>query len=254
MDELASGQQVSDSLFPGLPSAHMGRTVSIAFMLRDRPVRFTRDLMRRMTIGAVAILALSWAMSASAEGEYFKDRGLYMSLLLTGSEPDGPKPTSDTDLSGFSGLGLAGSIGYRWLPLRVELEYGSNTTAWIGGTEDEIAVQALTLNAIMEFQLLDWLGIYFGAGLGRANVTANFSTCLQPSGCLTPIVANTSGSASAQQLQLGVTFGSPKEWQMLLGFRRFTTGSLGLTYNQGQPFAVDNADANMSFVGVRANF
>jgi opacity protein-like surface antigen len=254
MDELASGQQGSDSLFAGLSSAHRGRTVSITTMRQDNSVRFTRELMRRVTIGTVTILALSWAMSASAQGEYFKDRGLYMSLLVTGSEPSGPKPTSSTDLSGFTGLGLAGSIGYRWLPLRVELEYQGNTSGWIGGTEDYIAVRALTLNAIVEFQLLDWLGIYFGAGLGRANVTANFSTCLQPSGCLTPIVADTSGSASAQQLQLGVLFGSPKEWQILIGFRRFTTGSLGLTYNQGQPFAVDNADANMSFVGLRANF
>jgi opacity protein-like surface antigen len=254
MDKFATGQQGSDSLFTRLSSAHRGRTVSIASLRQANSVRFTRELMRRVTIGAVTVLALSWVMSASAQGEYFKDRGLYMSLLLTGSEPSGPKPTSSTDLGGFTGLGLAGSIGYRWLPLRVELEYQGNTSGWIGGTEDYIAVRALTLNAIVEFQLLDWLGVYFGAGLGRANVTANFSTCLQPSGCPTPIVADTSGSASAQQLQLGVTLGSPKEWQWLLGFRRFTTGSLGLTYNQGQPFAVDNADANMSFVGLRVNF
>lgn len=254
MDELASGQQVSDSLFPGLSSAHTGGTVSVRVMLEDSFVRFARGLMRHVTIGAITILALSWAMSASAEGEYFKDRGPYISLLLTGSQPDGPKPTSDTDLSGFTGLGLAGSVGYRWLPLRVELEYQGNTSGWIGGTEDHIAVRALTLNAIVELQLFNELGIYFGVGLGRANVTAKFSTCLQPSGCLTLIEANTSGSASAQQLQLGVTVGSPNGGQMLLGFRRFTTGSLGLTYNRGQPFAVDNADANMSFIGLRYNF
>jgi opacity protein-like surface antigen len=219
----------------------------------------TPKLMQRATMGVVIFLVLSWAMSATAQDEfvtnrYFKDRGLYISLLMTGSEPDGPKPTSSTDLSGFTGLGLSGSVGYRWRLLRVELEYQSSATGWVGGTEDEISVRATMLNAIVELPVFSGFGIYFGAGIGRANVSADFSTCLQPSGCATNIEAHASGSASAQQLQVGVTMGSADSSQLLLGFRRFTTGSLGLTYNQGQHFAADSADMNMAFFGFRQNF
>lgn len=210
----------------------------------------------------LATLMLFVATDARAQTPHFTERGPYVSLMLTGAEPDGPKPTASTDLRGFRGLGLAGAVGYRWLPLRAELEYHANTASDIGGFfvggggDDRIALRTLMLNAMIEAQPSKWFGLFFGAGFGRADVKADFVTCLQPEGCPSPTshLAHSSGSANARQIQLGVTLGPPDKHQLLIGFRWFRSGSLGLTNTQGQPFADDRADAKMSFVGWRGNF
>jgi hypothetical protein len=102
--------------------------------------------MKSIAAATVAIiLMLGGITGASAQSEHFKERGPYISLLLTGSEPDGPKITQSTDLGSFiPGLGLASAIGYRLLPLRVELENHTNTSAWLGGADNKIEIKALT--------------------------------------------------------------------------------------------------------------
>jgi opacity protein-like surface antigen len=181
-------------------------------------------------------------------------------VFLTGAEPEGPKPTAETDLGLFRGYGVAAAVGYRWLPLRLELEYQSNTAYTIdasffgGGGDDRIAVTALMLNGVLEWQALEWLGLFAGAGLGRARAEFDLSTCYQLSGCPASYGAHTSGSGSARQVGFGVTLGPFRGHQAVIGFRRLKTGSLGLTDNLGQPFAVDRADLKMSFFGWRGNF
>ncbi|HZN85802.1 MAG TPA: outer membrane beta-barrel protein [Burkholderiales bacterium] len=211
--------------------------------------------MRYAWLAAVAVpLALAGAPAAQAS-----DRGPYVAVMMTGSEPSGPKPTASTDLDGFSGVGLSAAVGYRWLPLRVELEYQGNTAYWIGSLfsgsgDDRIQMKTLMLNAIVEAQLNGWLGVFFGAGFGQADVRADFVTCLQLQGCLAPAESHASGSASARQTQLGVTVGPFHQHQVVIGFRWLKSGRLGLADTAGRPFEEDRAKAKMSFVGWRGSF
>jgi opacity protein-like surface antigen len=210
----------------------------------------------------VAALAIPMALAgAEAGAQYWRldERGPYASALLTGSEPSGPKPTTSTDLDGFTGLGLAGAVGYRWLPLRVELEYQTNTAYWIGSTfsgsgDDRIKMKTLMLNAIVEAQLNKWLGVYAGAGIGHADVSVDLVTCLQVQGCPTFAASHASGSAGARQTQLGMTVGPFYGQQVVIGFRWLKSDRLGLADTAGQPFGEDRAKAKMSFVGWRGNF
>ena len=206
-------------------------------------------------IAALATLALFGASETRAQVGPYADRGLYASVFLTGSEWDGPKLTADTDLGLFSGLGLAGAVGYRWLPLRLELEYQSNTAYKIlGGADERFALRSLMLNGVVEGQLFRWFGLFVGAGFGRAKVEIDLETCLQPAGCPVFAPAHTSGSANARQVQLGVTVGPFWGQQTVIGFRRLRSGALGLTDTQGRAFGVDRADVTMSFAGWRGNF
>jgi opacity protein-like surface antigen len=215
----------------------------------------TRHAARAATAVLFA-LALFGAAGARAQVGMYAERGIYASVMLTGSEWDGPKPTADTDLGLFTGLGLAAAVGYRWLPLRLELEYQSNTAyKFYGGSADErFAVRSLMVNGIIEQQVNQWLGLFLGAGFGRADIDVDLQTCLQPGGCPTFAPAHTSGSASARQTQFGVTVGPFGGQQVVIGFRRLKSSALGLTDTAGQPFAVDRADLKMSFVGWRGNF
>lgn len=215
--------------------------------------------MRSAVIALLSGLVFFSAAHARAQGQMFAERGPYVSALLTGAEPEGPRPTADTDLGLFTGYGLAGAVGYRWLPLRLELEYQFNTAYTLsaffgGGGEDRIAVRSLMLNGILEGQVNRWFGVFAGAGFGRAKVEVDLVTCLQLAGCPTFAESHTSGSASARQIQFGVTVGPFAGHQAAIGFRRFKSGALGLTDTAGQPFAVDRADLKMSFVGWRGNF
>lgn len=215
---------------------------------------------RAAALTLLSAFVLLPAVDARAQREGLTDRGIYASALLTGAEPEGPKPTADTDLDLFTGYGLAGAVGYRWLPLRLELEYQSNTAYKLdaflfgGGGDDRIAVRSLMLNGFIEGQVNQWFGVFAGAGFGRAKVKVDLVTCLQLAGCPTFAESHTSGSASARQIQLGVTVGPFSGHQVVIGFRRLKTGALGLTDTAAQPFAVDRADLKMSFVGWRGNF
>jgi opacity protein-like surface antigen len=207
----------------------------------------------------IAMLALLWAGVARGqdkEEKLFTERGIYVTVMMTGSEVDGPKPTAGTDVGGFRGLGLAGAVGYRWLPLRAEIEYHANTAyGELGGsTDDRIQIRTVMLNAYAEAQPSRWFGLFAGAGLGRAHVKADFVTCLQFPGCPSFATSHTSGSATAWQLQLGATVGPPNGHQFILGFRWLKSGSLGLTDTQGRPFGVDKADFLFAFAGWRGNF
>lgn len=218
--------------------------------------------MRWAVTVTLATLMLFGATGARAQAEPFTERGPYVALMLTAAEPDGPKPTATTDLGAFTGIGLAGAAGYRWLPLRAELEYHAITIGNIGGffagggADDRIALRTLMLNAIIEVQPSKWFGLFFGVGFGRAKVNADFVSCLQPEGCPASIESHSSGSANARQIQVGLTLPwlAPKGSQFVTGFRWFTSGSLGLTDTQGRPFAHDRADAKMSFGGWRFDF
>ena len=206
----------------------------------------------------LAVLAIPLAL-AGAQAARASDRGPYVSVLLTGSEPSGPKPTASTDLDGFTGIGHAAAVGYRWLPLRLELEYQTNTAYWIGSLfsgsgDDRIRMRTLMLNGIVEAQLNPWLGVYFGAGIGQAKVSVDLVTCLQLQGCPAPAESHTSGSASARQTQLGVTVGPFRQHQVVIGFRWLKSGRLGMSDTAGRPFEEDRAKAKMSFVGWRGNF
>ena len=187
------------------------------------------------------MLTLFGTADVSAQSEFFKDGKPYMSLLLTGSGTvDGPKSTSaNTFPSG--GFGLAPAIGYRSLPLRVELEYHifSSTTLLL---TDLVTITALTANAILEWQVSQPVGVYLGAGFGKAKVNADSGTHA------------TSGIGNSGQLQVGVTFGSPNRFQLLLGYRRFATGNLGLSDAQGRPFENDKVRMSMGQIGIRSNF
>jgi len=222
-------------------------------------MRSARPVARQAASAATAMfvaLALFGAATARAQFGTYAERGIYVSTLLTGSEWDGPKPTADTDLGLFSGLGLAAAVGYRWLPLRLELEYQSNTAyKFYGASADErFSVRSWMLNGIVEQQVNRWLGLFLGAGVGRADVEFELQTCLQPGGCPTFAPAHTKGSASARQIQFGVTVGPFWGHQVVIGFRRLRSGALGLTDTAGQPFAVDRANVTLSFAGWRGNF
>lgn len=216
--------------------------------------------MRSAAIAVVLAGMLLPAAAVRAQPEALEVRGPYVSVLLTGAEPEGPKPTADTDLGLFTGYGLAGAVGYRWLPLRLELEYQSNTAYTLdafffgSGGGDRIAVRSLMLNGIVEGQVNRWFGVFAGAGFGGAKAEVDIDRCLQPAGCAASYGAHTSGSASARQVMLGVTVGPFGRHQAVIGFRRLKSGSLGLVDNLGQPFAVDRADLKMSFMGWRGNF
>jgi len=207
-------------------------------------------------IAALATLALVGVSETQAQIGPYADHGVYGSVLFTGMEEwDGPKPTAGTDLGLFSGLGLAGAAGYRWLPLRLELEYQSNVSYKLfGGREERLRIRSLLLNGIVEGQLFRWFGVFVGAGLGRAKVEVDLETCLDLGGCPPFSASHTSGSASARQVQLGVTIGPFWGQQAVIGFRRLKSGALGLTDIQGRPFGVDRADVSMSFAGWRGNF
>lgn len=214
---------------------------------------------RAAALTLLSAFVLLPAVDARAQREGLTDRGIYASALLTGAEPEGPKPTADTDLGLFTGYGLAGAVGYRRLPLRLELEYQFNTAYTLsaffgGGGEDRIAVRSLMLNGILEGQVNRWFGVFAGAGIGSAKVAVDLVTCYQFPSCPTFAESHTSGSASARQIQFGVTVGPFSGHQVVIGFRRLKTGALGLTDTAGQPFAVDRADLKMSFVGWRGNF
>jgi opacity protein-like surface antigen len=215
----------------------------------------------RRPVTVLASLLLFGATGAPAqdkEEKYFTERGIYVTVMMTGSELDGPKPTAGTDVSGFSGLGLAGAVGYRWLPLRAEIEYHANTAyggwAGAGSDDDRVQLRTLMLNVLAEVQATSWLGVFAGAGFGQAHVKADFVTCLEFPGCPSFAVSHTSGSASARQLQLGVAVGPPNSHQFILGFRWLKSGSLGLTDTQGRPFGVDKADFVLAIFGWRGNF
>jgi opacity protein-like surface antigen len=205
---------------------------------------------------------LAWMLvpPADVRAQPMAERGPYVSVFVTAAEPDGPKPTTETSLELFSGYGLAGAVGYRWLPLRLELEYQWNTAypidSFLFGSEDadRIAVRSLMVNGYVEGQLNEWLGVFAGAGFGSAKVSVDISTCYQHAGCAASYGAHASGSASARQVTLGVTVGPFRGHQGVIGFRRLKTGALGLTDNLGQPFAADRAELKMSFFGWRGNF
>jgi len=189
----------------------------------------------------LAMLTSFGTADVSAQSELFMDSKPYVSLLLTGSTTvDGPKPTS-VDIDPTLGLGLAPAIGYRWLPLRVELEYHILSSAILPIT-DLVTITALTANAILEWQVTQPVGVYVGAGYGQAKVRDDSGTHA------------TSGFGNAGQLQIGVTFGSPNRFQLLLGYRRFATGSLGLADAQGRPFEVDKVRMSTAQIGIRSNF
>jgi opacity protein-like surface antigen len=188
--------------------------------------------------------------------KFFIERGPYVALMLNGSELDGPKPTADTDVSFFRGLGFSGAVGYRWLPLRAEIEYLANTAYGEGGygDDDRVELRTLMLNVLAEAQVASWFGLFAGAGFGQAKVKADFVTCLQYPGCPSFAPSHTSGSASARQLQLGITVGPPNSHQFVLGVRWLKSGSLGLADTQGRPFGVDKADYFLAIFGWRGNF
>lgn len=214
----------------------------------------------RRPVTVLASLLLFGATGAPAqdkEEKYFTERGIYVTVMMTGSELDGPKPTASTDVSGFRGLGLAGAVGYRWLPLRAELEYHANTAYgdWYGGSDDDrVQLRTLMLNVLAEVQATSWLGFFVGAGIGQARVKADFVSCLDYSGCPSFAPSHTSGSAGARQLQIGAAVGPPNGQQFVLGFRWLRSGSLGLTDTQGRPFGVDKADFVLAIFGWRGNF
>jgi len=209
-------------------------------------------------MAALATLALVGVPETHAQVGPYADRGVYGSVLFTaieGNKWDGPKPTADTDLDLFSGLGLAGAAGYRWLPLRLELEYQSAAAyKLLGGSDERFRIRSLLLNGIVEGQLFRWFGVFAGAGFGRAKVEVDLETCLQPGGCPAFAPSHTSGHANARQVQLGVTIGPFWGQQAVIGFRRLKSGALGLTDTQGRPFDIDRADVSMPFAGWRGNF
>ncbi len=217
--------------------------------------------MRRLATVVLASLVLFGVTATNAQDKqekYFTERGLYVTVMMTGSELDGPKPAAGTDLSGFRGLGLAGAVGYRWLPLRAEIEYHANTAyggvSGAGSDDDRVQLRTLMLNAYADAQLSRWFGLFAGAGFGLARVKADFVTCLEFPGCPSFATSHTSGSATAGQLQLGLTVGPPNSHQFIMGFRWLKSGSLGLTDTRGQPFGVDKADFVFAFFGWRGNF
>lgn len=215
--------------------------------------------MHRSATITLVMLALLGTEVARAQDAYFTQRGPYVSVMLSGSEIDGPKPTAATDVGGFTGLGVVAAVGYRWLPLRAEIEYHANTaygaSAWFSGSDDDrVRLRSLMLNGIVDAQLSQWFGLFFGAGFGRANVRADFVSCLEYPVCPSFAESHTSGSANAWQLQLGFTVGPPNRHQFIAGFRRLRSGSLGLTDVQGRPFAGDRADFIFSYAGWRGNF
>lgn len=214
--------------------------------------------MRLAAIVLVSLLLIgaTVARAEDKQEKYFTERGIYVTVMMTGSEVDGPKPTAGTDLSGFRGLGLAGAIGYRWLPIRAEIEYHANSAyGELGyGTDDRIQIRTVMLNAYAEAQPSRWFGLFAGVGFGRAQVKGDFVTCLEFPGCPSFAPSHTSGSASARQLQLGIAVGPPDRHQFILGMRWLKSGSLGLTDTLARPFAVDKADFVFAFAGWRGNF
>jgi opacity protein-like surface antigen len=177
----------------------------------------------------LATLALLGALEARAQDGPFTERGPYVSALFLGTDFRGPKPASDTDLSLFEGIGLAGAVGYRWLPLRLELEYQANVAYnYTAATQDDrFALRSLLLNGIFEVQPFRWFGLYAGAGFGQAKVGVDLDTCLSPGGCPAFSTAHTSGSGRARQAQYGVSIGPFAGHQAVLGFRRLRSGALG---------------------------
>lgn len=189
----------------------------------------------------MALLAAFWITGASAQSGPLKESNPYLSLLLTGTNSiDGPEAASGQTFPPSGGLGLAPAIGYRWLPLRAELEYhffSSNDFL----VSELLTIRALTANVILEWQVTKPLGVYIGAGYGRARVSDSGAH-------------EASGDGNAQQVQLGITLGSPNAWQLLLGYRWFATGHLGLTDAQGRPFENDKLKMSMAQIGMRLNF
>ncbi len=115
--------------------------------------------------------------------EPLADDGVFFTATLLGSELDAPRQSPGTDVGLFRGLGIAPAVGYRMGRFRVEGELQFHYSSPLGFGSDSLDVQALMANGYLDIALSKSSTLFLGAGLGRAEVDIDFSTCLEPQGC-----------------------------------------------------------------------
>lgn len=207
---------------------------------------------------SIAVLLLCLAVfpltPVQAEMRYIFD------LPLVGSELDGPKPTSDWDLSLERGVSITPGIGVQFdreqFQFDVLLEWFKHTSFLLVSEHEELEVEGYLVKFIGRIKVAENWRIFAGFGFGNADVRVNYETCRSPSGCLAgpwpypPL----SRSADIKAMLIGLSWVQNRHLEYYLGFEKVESDALGLRDINGTPYAVDRLELPASFIGMRFAF
>lgn len=191
------------------------------------------------------VLILLGTLSAA---HVMADDHVYLDIAMTGSELDGPKPTSTTDLDLFRGLGLAFAVGYQRGMWRADMEWHLHEASAFYHS-DTIDVRTLMANGYLDVPLGEHFAFSAGAGVGRASVDVRYTACLDSRGCPVPAFTDARQSALAYQYALELSWLYSETSRMTVGFRQLFTSDLGLNDLPGTPFSDDQLDMPLAILG-----
>jgi opacity protein-like surface antigen len=151
-----------------------------------------------------------------------------------------------------TGYSIGAAVGHSFDEFRFELEaaYRNAKAKEVDASRDvsgSFGIFSLMGNVYYDLPVMDQVDLYFGAGLGWANVSANVKENTAPA------EIDSSSSVMAYQLMFGPAWNINDQWTVSLGYRFFGYTNPKLKYN-GTKEKFKNNYVNSVELAVRCTF